>query len=67
MLHLGEKNQKHRYILGYKWLGGMIIEKGLGGLVDQRLNMNHQFDGATEILMQFLAATTGVLDVKHRR
>jgi len=42
ILHLGWSNAGHKYKLGEEWLESSPAEKGLGVLVNSRLNMSQQ-------------------------
>ena len=46
VMHLGAKNMHESYILGGVQLGGSIVEKDLGVLVDHKLNNGMQCQAA---------------------
>jgi len=42
VLHMGRGNLKHKYRLGGEWLKSSSEEKGLGVLLDEKLNMSRR-------------------------
>ena len=48
VLHLGRRNEMHKYRMGDTWLESGICEKDLGVLVDNKLNMSQQCDMAAK-------------------
>jgi len=48
ILHLGRKNERHKYRMGDTWLDSSTCERDLGVLVDDKLNMSQQCDVAAK-------------------
>ena len=48
VFHLGSRNEMHKYRMRDTWLDSSICEKGLGVLVDNKLNMSQQCDMAAK-------------------
>ncbi|KAK4807162.1 hypothetical protein QYF61_024282 [Mycteria americana] len=46
ILHLGQNNQRPQYRRGSVWLGSSFVERDLGVLVDNKLNMSQQCTAA---------------------
>ena len=49
VLHLGKRNQMNSYKMGDTWYSNTTKEKDLGVVVDHKLNMSQQCDGAALI------------------
>ena len=60
VLHLGKRKQMHSYKIGDTWLSNTTSEKGLGIVVDHKLNMSQQCDVAAKKQMLFWAALVEV-------
>ena len=48
VLHLGRRNQMHRYKIGGTWLNSSTCERDLGVLVDHHLRMSQQYTAAAK-------------------
>uniref|UniRef100_A0A670KJQ5 Reverse transcriptase domain-containing protein n=1 Tax=Podarcis muralis TaxID=64176 RepID=A0A670KJQ5_PODMU len=48
VLHLGIKNERHKYKMGDTWLESSTCEKDLGVLIDHKLDMSQQCDAAAK-------------------
>ena len=56
ILHLGRNNPMHRYMLGATQLEISLAEKGLGILVDTKLNMSQQCALAAKVASGILSS-----------
>ena len=66
VMHLGAKNMHASYILGGVQLGGSVVEKDLGVLVDHKLNNGMQCQAAVSKASKVLSCIKRGMDSRDR-